>query len=367
MIINFVDLRRQYKSIKSEIDSAIKNILTSSQFILGSDCIEFEKEFAKFVGVKYAVGVGNGLSALELGMRALDIGEGDEVLTPANSFIASSEAVSFTGAKPILVDCLEDTFNMNVDQAEKLITKRTKAIMPVHLYGQVADMGKVLKLAKKYKLYVVEDACQAHGASYKNQKAGSFGDFAAFSFYPGKNLGAYGDGGIIVTNSKNVWDKIHLLRNYGQTEKYIHQSLGWNSRLDNLQAAILRVKLKKLEKWNMSRLNNARLYNRCLEGLPVITPKIFPNYQHIFHLYVIRVKNRDKLAKYLSSKGVSTVMHYPLPIHLQPAYKDLGYKQGDFPITEKLADEILSLPMYPELKENEIKYICQQIAVFYHD
>lgn len=367
MKINFVDLKRQYKEIKSEIDLVIKNIVISSQFILGNECSEFEQEFAKFCGVKYAVGVGSGLTALELGMRALGVGVGDEVITPVNSFIASSSAISFTGATPVFVDCLEDTFNIDIKKAEKLITKRTKAIMPVHLYGQLADMDGVLKLAKKYQLLVIEDACQAHGASFKNRMAGSFGALAAFSFYPGKNLGAYGDGGMITTNNKMVAEKIKMLRNYGQKEKYKHLILGWNSRLDNLQAAILRVKLKRLEKWNEKRLENAKLYNKYLEKLPIITPKIYPNYRHIFHLYVVRVNNRDKLAKFLSAKGISTVMHYPLPIHLQPAYKSLGYKKGAFPITEKLAMEILSLPMFPELTQSEIKYICEQIKSFYSD
>lgn len=364
--INFVDLKRQYRGIKAEVDSAIKRVISSSQFILGNECSEFEKEFAKFVGVKYAIGVGDGSSALELSLVALGIGKGDEVITPANSYIASSTSISITGAKPVLVDCLEDNFNIDTQNLERLITKRTKAILPVHLYGQVANMEVILKLASKYNLYVVEDACQAHGARFKTSAAGSFGDAAAFSFYPGKNLGAYGDGGMVVTNKKHIAEKISLLRNYGQKEKYKHLILGRNSRLDNLQAAILRVKLKRLAKWNAERLANAKLYNKYLEKVPVITPKIFLNYKHIFHLYVIRAKNRNELAKYLSSKGIVTVMHYPIPIHLQPAYKDLGYKLGDFPVTEKLANEILSLPMYPELKEEEIKYICQQIDSFYH-
>lgn len=362
--IAFVDLYRQYLEIKTEIDAAIKRVIYSSQFILGDECLEFEKEFAKFCGVKYALGVGSGGSALELGMRALDIGPGDEVITPANSFIASSSSISFIGATPVLVDCREDTFNIDVEMVEKAITKRTKAIMPVHLFGQVADMDAVLKVAKKYKLYVVEDACQTHGASFKNKMAGSFGDVAAFSFYPGKNLGAYGDGGMVVTSNKKIAEVIKMLRNYGQKEKYKHLSLGWNSRLDNLQAAILRVKLRKLTTWNAKRLKNARLYNKLLKNLPVITPEIFPNYNHIFHLYVIRTKFRSELAKYLAAKGISTQMHYPIPIHLQPAYQDLGYKKGDFPVTEKLAQEILSLPMFPELLHSELQYICDQIAAF---
>lgn len=366
MVISFINLKRQYKGIKKEIDTAIKKVLNSSQFILGDECSRFENEFAKLCGVKYAVGVGSGLSALELGMRALGIGVGDEVITPANSFIASSSAISFTGAKPVLVDCYEGTFNIDVEKSEKAITKKTKAIMPVHLYGQLADMDKVCKLAKKYNLYVVEDACQAHGASFKDKMAGSFGDVAAFSFYPGKNLGAYGDGGMVTTNNRMVAEKIKILRNYGQKEKYQHQLIGWNSRLDNIQAAILRVKLKRLKEWNYKRLMGAKLYTKYLQSVSVITPKIFPDYKHVFHLYVIRASRRNELAKYLSSKGISTLIHYPIPLHLQPAFRDLGYKKGDFPVTEKLADEILSLPMFPELAEDEIRYICQQIAHFYH-
>lgn len=364
--INFVDLKKQYKTIKKEIDSAIKNVLTSAHFVLGEECTEFEKEFAKFVGTKYSVGLGNGLSALELGMRALGIGEGDEVITPVNSYIASTEAIYFVGAKPVLVDCLEDTFNIDVDKAEKLITKKTKAIMPVHLYGQVTDVEKILKLAKKYNLYIVEDACQAHGAQFRNKSAGSFGDVAAFSFYPGKNLGAYGDGGMVTTNKKDVVDKIRILSNYGQKEKYNHIVMGENSRLDNIQAAILRVKLRKLKEWNNKRLKHAKLYNKYLDNTPVVTPKIFTEFKHIFHLFVIRTKKRNELVKHLSSKGISTVIHYPIPIHLQPASKEFGYKKGDFHIAERLANEILSLPMFPELTNSEIKYICDQIKSFYN-
>lgn len=365
MRISFVDLKRQHREIQTELNLAIKRVIDCSQFILGEECEKFEREFAQFVGVKYAVGVGNGSSALELCLRTLGIGLGDEVITPANSYIASSSCISFTGAKPVLVDCREDTFNIDAGKIEKLITKKTKAILPVHLYGQVADMEAILKLAKKYKLYVVEDACQAHGARFKGKMAGSFGDVAAFSFYPGKNLGAMGDGGMVVTNSETIVEKIKLLRNYGQKEKYRHFILGWNSRLDNLQAAILRVKLRKLKTWNRERLENAKLYNQLLLGESVIIPKIVPNYSHIFHLYVIRIKEREKLAQYLTSKGISTQMHYPIPIHLQPVYEDLGYKKGDFPIAEKLASEILSLPMFPQLKSSEIKYICQKIKAFY--
>ncbi len=364
--INFVDLKRQYRGIKEEIDGAIRKVFTSSQFILGDDCSYFEEEFARFVEVKYALGVSSGSSALELSLRALGIGEGDEVITPANSYIASSSSISLTGARPIWVDCLQDSFNIDPGKIEKLITKKTRAILPVHLYGQVADMEKILELARKHNLFVVEDACQAHGASFKGKKAGSFGDIAAFSFYPGKNLGAYGDGGMVVTNSRKVAEKIMMMRNYGQKQKYEHHLLGWNSRLDNLQAAILRVKLKKLKEWNERRLAHALLYNKYLENTPVITPKIFPNFTHVFHLYVIRTKQRDKLIKFLTSKGITTLIHYPLPIHLQPAYKSFDYKKGSFKVSERLADEILSLPIFPELTNSEIKYICNQIKVFFN-
>lgn len=365
MKINFVDLKRQYLGIKDEIDKAISQVLSSAQFVLGEECSQFEKEFAEFVGVKYAIGVGSGSSALEICLQALGVGPGDEVITPANSYIASASCISFNGARPVFVDVNEDTFNIDVEKIEKLITKKTKAILPVHLYGQVANMKPIIKLAKKYNLLIVEDACQAHGANFRKRQAGSFGDAAAFSFYPGKNLGAYGDGGMIVTNKSKFAEKSKLLRNYGQKRKYEHLILGGNSRLDNLQAAILRVKLKKLKQWNSRRLEIAMLYNNYLKSTPVITPKIFSDYQHVFHLYVIRVKRRSNLVKFLDSKGVTTVMHYPIPIHLQPAYKSLGYKKGDFPVAEMLAGEILSLPMFPELADKEIKYISEQIKFFY--
>lgn len=363
--IAFVDLYKQYREIKPEIDQAIKEVIYSSEFILGKECELFEKEFAKFCGVKYGVGVNSGLSALELGLRAVEIGQGDEVILPVNSFIGSAMAVTVTGAKPVLVDCREDTFNIDVREAEKAITSKTRAIMPVHLYGQIADIEGVLNLAKKYNLLVIEDAAQAHGASFRGKLAGSFGELGAYSFYPGKNLGAYGDGGIVVTNKKAVAEKLKIMRNHGQIKKNYHIMLGWNNRLDNLQAAILRVKLKKLSHWNARRLANAKLYNKYLASVPVITPQIFPYYGHIFHLYVIRVKRRNQLARYLQFQGIDTSLHYPTPIHLQPVYKDLDYTRGSFPIAEKLSKEILSLPMFPQLKESEISYICKKIAEFY--
>ena len=364
MRINFVDLKKQYKTIKPEVDSAIKKVIDNSAFVLGEELEKFEQEFAKFCGCKYCVGLDNGSSALELGMRVLGIGSGDEVITPANSFIASSSSISFTGARPVLVDCDPKTYNIDPQKIERAITEKTKAIMPVYLYGQPPEMDTILKIAKKHNLYVVEDACQAHGAKYKNKKTGSIGNIAAFSFYPGKNLGAYGDGGALVTNNKKIAEKVSMMRNYGQKKKYHHVFIAWNRRLDNLQAAILRVKLKYLNKWNKLRREHAYFYNKLLKGARVVTPVELDGIEHVYHLYVVRVKNRDKLREFLASRGIATGIHYPIPIHLQQAYKDLGYKKGDFPVTEKYAKEILSLPMFPELKESEIKYIVDSIRDF---
>lgn len=363
--IPLVDLKAQYQTIKPQVNKAIKKILKSTHFVLGEEVEIFEEKFAKFTGSKFAIGVGNGLNALELGMRALGIGRDDEVITPANSFIASSSAISFTGATPVLVDCEENTFNIDPKKIKEKITKKTKAIMPVHLYGQPAAMDSIQKIAKKHNLMIIEDACQAHGASFKGKKVGSIGNFGAFSFYPGKNLGAYGDGGIITTNDKKLAQILKGMRNYGQSQKYHHHYLAWNSRLDTIQAAILLVKLKYLNDWNIARLRNAQLYNKLLAGLPIIAPEIPQDSIHVFHLYVIRTAKRDSLAQYLNKNGISTGLHYPIPIHLQEAYKQLDYKKGDFPITEKLAQEILSLPMYPELKESEITYIAKSIRNFF--
>ena len=363
--IYLVDLKKQYKNIKSEIDIAIKKVLNSTQFILGDELKNFERDFSIFCQTDYAIGVGSGISALELGMRALGIGPGDEVITPANSFIASSSSISFTGAKPVFADCIEKTFNIDPVSIIEKISNKTKAIMPVHLYGQPANLDEIEEIAKKYKLFIIEDACQAHGARFNSKRVGSFGIFGSFSFYPGKNLGAYGDGGIIVTNDKNISETIKMMRNYGQKEKYNHIFLAYNSRLDNLQAAILSVKLKYLDGWNKKRQQNALIYNELLKDLPVTIPYKLDNVEHVYHLYVIRTEKRDELAEYLKTNGISTGLHYPIPIHLQRAYKDLNYKIGDFPVTEKLSKEILSLPMYPELEEKDIYYICKTIRRFF--
>lgn len=359
--IPLVDLKIQQKIIREEILDAVKRVVDSSQFILGDEVFLFEKEFAKYCQAKYAVGVDSGLSALELGMKALGIGEGDEVLTPANSFIASSSAISFTGAKPVLVDCKEDTYNIDIENAQKKITKKTRAIMPVHLYGQPADMNEVIKFARQYKLYIIEDACQAHGAYYKDRRVGTLGDFAAFSFYPGKNLGAWGDAGCLVTGSKKIYQSVSQMRNYGQRKKYYHSFLAWNRRMDTLQAAVLLVKLKHLDKWNKMRQDVAAEYTKNLSGLPVILPKVKENRTHVYHQFVIRVKRRKYLQRYLKSKGISTGIHYPIPIHLQKAYKNLNHRVGDFPVSEQVSSEILSLPMYPELTQKQVQFIANSI------
>lgn len=363
--IPLIDLKAQYQTIKPEVNSAIDKVLRSTHFILGEEVEEFEEKFAEYSDARYGVGVGSGLNALELGMRAAGLGSGDEVITPANSFIASSSAISFAGATPVLVDCEEKTFNIDPDKISEKITKKTKAIMPVHLYGRPANMDQILSLARKNNLLVIEDACQAHGAKYKNRRVGSFGKFGAFSFYPGKNLGAYGDGGLVTTNDGKLAEKIAQMRNYGQTKKYHHEYLAWNSRLDTIQSAVLLVKLKLLDKWNISRRKIALSYNKLLKNLPVITPEIPDDSEHVFHLYVIRSEKRNQLSEFLSKKGISTGLHYPIPIHLQKAYSKLGYKRGDFPVSEKLAGEILSLPIYPELKETDVEYIAKSIKQFF--
>jgi dTDP-4-amino-4,6-dideoxygalactose transaminase len=362
--VPFVDLTAQYRSISKEIDEEISKVIKRADFILGSDVNLFEEEFAAFCEAKYAVGVDSGTSALELALRAYGIGPGDEVITAANTFIATALAISHAGAKPVLVDVDPHTHTIDVAAMARAITRRTKAILPVHLYGHPADMGPIRQVAEKLGLIVIEDACQAHGALYRGKRTGSLGHAAAFSFYPGKNLGAYGDGGAIVTNDSEIAKRLEMLHNYGQTEKYHHQFRGYNRRLDTLQAAALRVKLKYLGEWNAARRRNAKLYEELLEGTGVITPTEAGDVESVWHLYVIRTEHRDKLREHLVSRGISASVHYPVPIHLQPAYEDLGYKRGDFPVTEKYARRILSLPMYAELQSDQIKFVSDTIRAF---
>lgn len=362
--VPFVDLAAQYHTIAAEINEATSKVIREADFILGREVTLFEEEYAAFCESKYAVGVDSGTSALELALRAYDIGPGDEVITAANTFIATALAISHAGAKPVLVDVDPLTYTIDVAGIEKAITRRTKAILPVHLYGHPAHMGPIRQLAEKFGMVVIEDACQAHGARYKGKRAGSLGDAAAFSFYPGKNLGAYGDAGMVVTNDREVANRLGMLRNYGQKEKYHHLFRGYNRRLDTLQAAILRVKLKYLEKWNAARRFNAKLYHDFLEGTDVVTPAETRGVESVWHLYVVRSEHRDALRERLVSKGISASIHYPVPVHLQPAYKDLGYKRGDFPVTEGLSSRILSLPMFAELTSEQVQFTAETIREF---
>ena len=364
-MIPFVDLKVQYDSIKDEIDNAIQNVLNTTSFIMGEELKKFEVEFAQFCDVKYAIGVANGSDALILALRACGIGEGDEVITVPHTFISTAEAISNVGGKIVFVDIDPKTYTIDVSKIEEGINERTKAIIPVHLYGQPADMDPIIRLAEKYNLRIIEDAAQAHGAEYKGKKVGSIGDVSCFSFYPGKNLGAYGDAGMVVTNNEEIAEKIKLLRNHGRiTKKYEHETEGYSSRLDNLQAAILRVKLKYLDKWNDMRRSNAKKYNELLSNIDgIITPYEADYAKHVYHLYVIRTENRDKLRVELKSKGVATGIHYPIPLHLQPAYSYLGYKRGDFPITETVSQEILSLPMFAELNDRQIEEVVELIKI----
>lgn len=360
--VPLVDLKAQYREIKDEVADAIHGVLERTDFILGADVQEFEKEYAAVVGAAEAVAVDSGISALELGMRALGIGPWDEVITPANSFIASSSAISFTGATPVWVDVDSKTYNVTAETIAAAITPRTKAIMPVHLYGQTVDMDPILALARESGLLVVEDACQAHGAQYAGRTAGSLGDVAAFSFYPGKNLGAYGDAGMLTTNSVELAARVRMIRNYGQRQKYDHTYLAWNRRMDTIQAAILRIKLRRLRQWTQARQRIASLYDELLADAPVVLPARDPKGEHVFHLYVIQVDNRDEVLAQLQSRGIGAGIHYPIPIHLQEAYRDRGFGPGSFPVTERVAPRLLSLPIYPEMTDEQVHTVADAVV-----
>ena len=362
-MIPISDTKSQYLSIKKEIDAAIQQVLDSSWFILGENVAAFEKEFADYLGAKHAIGVSSGTEAIHLALRACGIQSGDEVITVPNTAVPTVCGITSAGAKPVFVDIDPENYNMDPGQIEDKMTPRTKAILPVHLYGQAADMEPILKIAKKRKLKVIEDACQAHGAEYKGKKAGTLGDAGCFSFYPSKNLGAYGDGGMVVTNDEGIAEKVHMLRNYGQKDRYHHYLKGFNSRLDEIQAAILRVKLRHLDAWNRKRKELAKLYNSLLRDA-VKTPTEKSYAGHIYHLYVIRTGKRDELQKFLKEKEIGTNIHYPIPIHLQEAYQDLEYKRGDFPTAEDCALNILSLPLFPELSEEQVNSVAKAIKAF---
>ncbi|MBC7259171.1 MAG: DegT/DnrJ/EryC1/StrS family aminotransferase [Chloroflexi bacterium] len=365
MAVPFVDLKAQYATLKPEIDRAIQAVVDRCDFILGQAVSEFEAEFARFCEVRHAISVANGTDALRLGLLAAGIGPGDEVITAANTFIATTEAISQTGAAFRLVDVDERTYNLNPALLEEAITPRTRAILPVHLYGQPADMEPILDTARRHNLLVMEDACQAHGARYKGRRAGSMGHLAAFSFYPAKNLGAYGDGGAVVTDDEALARQLVLLRNHGQKSKYEHVMEGYCSRLDTLQAAVLRVKLRHLDGWNARRRQVAAWYEERLADLPVVRPFVMPGVEHVYHLYVIRTERRDALRDFLAGRGIGTGMHYPIPLPLTEAYQGLGFRKGQFPVTERLAGEILSLPMFAEMTEAQVDEVAGAVREFF--
>jgi dTDP-4-amino-4,6-dideoxygalactose transaminase len=356
-MIPMVDLKRQYAEIKEEVLREIDGVLESSRYILGSKVEEFEKRVAAYHGVKDAVGVNSGTDALNLALKSLGVGEGDEVITTPFTFFATVEAIIYQGARPVFVDIDPLTLNMAPGLIEGAVTDRTRAILPVHLFGLPADMEQILDIANKYDLLVVEDAAQAFGATYRGQKVGSFGDAGCFSFYPSKNLGAYGDGGMIVTDRDSLGSKVRSLRNHGSVGGYLHGRIGMNSRLDELQAAVLLVKLKRIDIYNQKRREKAALYNSLLSDL-VACPVEPEGYLHVYHQYTIRTPLRERLAEALKKEGVSSVVYYPLPLHLQDALKNLGYREGDFPEAEKASREVLSLPIYPELEDSDVEKIA---------
>ncbi len=364
MNIQFVDLHKQYAPLKQEILSGIEQVLDGMHLFLGENVQQLEAEFAQFCGAAYGIGVSDGTAALTTILRALEIGPGDEVITVSHTFIATAEAILLTGAKPVFVDIDPSTYLMDIAQVEAKVTPRTKAILPVHLYGQTVDMGPLLEIAARHGLRVVEDACQAHGAEYKGRKAGTLGDAAGFSFYYSKNLGAYGEGGFITTNDSDLAAKIRKIRDHGSGVRYHHDLVGLNARLDEIQAVVLRAKLPHLAAWNEKRRAHAHLYNELLKELPVVTPVECPENVPVYHLYVIRTPRRDELQVFLKEQGIFTGIHYPIPVHQQAAMAFLGYRQGDLPVTEQVVSQILSLPMYAEITDDEIKYVTDSLKTF---
>lgn len=362
--VPFLDLRAAYLELQPEIDEAVARVLDSGWFILGKEVEAFEREYAQYLGVKHCIGVGNGLDALHLALKALGVGAGDEVLVPANTYIATWLAVSYAGATPVPVEPDPQTYNIDPAKIEAAITKRTKGMIPVHLYGQAADMGPIVEVARQHKLFVLEDAAQAHGARYKNSLAGGIGDIAGWSFYPGKNLGALGDGGAVTTNNDELAEKVRLLRNYGSSRKYYFELPGFNSRLDEIQAAVLRVKLKYLDEWNERRRSIARRYVDALSGTSLVMPHNPSWSQPVHHIFVVCSKKRDALRTHLERSGIGTLIHYPVPPHLQEAYRPLNIPKGSFPISERLHEEVLSLPMGPQMTEEQIDAVIEAVKGF---
>lgn len=368
MNVPFVDLKIQYKQIKEEVLQSINEVLDNTAYICGKKVKKFEEDFSRMQNARYCAALSSGTDALHTALTAIGIKQEDEVIVPVNTFIATSEAISLCGAKPVFVDHDESTYNIDVNKIEEKITKRTKAILPVHLYGQPAEMDRILEIAKKHNLFVIEDCSQAHLSEYNGKRTGTLGNIGTYSFYPGKNLGAYGEAGAVLTNSEELYNIMLKFRQHGSTEKYIHDMEGHNYRMEEIQAAVLNVKLKYIEDWTEKRRQAAVKYNKQLSGMidnGIIAPHCPEHIKAVYHLYIIRAKNRDDLSKYLNSKGIQTGLHYPIPLHLQKAYSYLYHKEGDFPIAEKCCKEILSIPMYPEISEEQINYVCGSIKSYF--
>lgn len=361
-VVRFVDLGAMHQEVYDELHEAVRSSIDRGDYILGGAVGQFEEEFARYCEAETCVSVDSGTSAIELALRAAGVGPGDEVIVPANTFIATALGVHHAGATTVLADVNPVTYNLDPEQFEKAITPRTKAVIPVHLYGQPADMDEINRIAKAHGLVVVEDACQAHGSYYKGRRAGSLGDIAAFSFYPGKNLGACGDGGAVTTSNPEFAEKLRLLRNYGQKVKYHHMMKGFNRRLDTLQASILRVKLERLDEWNQARDRAASRYAELLAPIGLTVPTIAAGNQHVWHLYVVEFADRESVQKALDAANIQTGVHYPIPIHLQPAFSDLGHGEGSFPVTEEASKKILSLPMHPKLTDSEIERVAAALS-----
>ncbi len=365
MNVPFLDLKAQHAPLRAELLTAFGEVIDTCAFAGGPFVAKFEAEFAQFAGAAHAIALGNGTDALWLALLARGVGPGDEVITVPNTFIATAEAISYTGATPVFVDVDEKTYTMDPALLERAITPRTKAIIPVHLYGQMADMDPIMEIARRHKLIVIEDACQAHGAEYKGRKAGTIGDSGCFSFYPGKNLGACGEGGAVVTNDAALAARIKIFRDHGQEKKYFHSNIGWNCRMDGIQAVALSIKLKKLAAGNEARRKHAAQYTALLSDAStkskITLPHAAPHALHVWHLYVVRVPNRDAVMKSLEERGIHCAIHYPKPVHLQQAYSFLGLKAGSFPVAERTAPDLLSLPMYPELKPEQIEYVVKEL------
>ena len=360
-MIPYADLRSQYRSIKPEIDAAVLRVLDTSQFILGEEVAEFEREFAAYCEAGEAIGVNSGTSALHLALLAAGVGPGDEVITVPFTFVATVAAIVYAGATPVFVDIEPATYNMSPAEIERAITPRTKAIMPVHLYGHPADMDPILDVARRRNVMVIEDAAQAHGAAYKGRRCGSMGTMAAFSFYPGKNLGAYGEGGAVVTSDPDLATKIRVMRSWGEERRYEHTVKGFNYRMDGIQGAILRVKLRHLEAWTEARRARAGDYARAFAGTGIPIPIEQPQCRHVYHVYAVRLSNRDATRAALQDAGIQTGVHYPIPVHLQPAHADLGYARGDFPASEHAAAQVLSLPLFPEMTPGQVQQVAAAV------